>query len=65
MEFTSRSKINHTPIDKPIKFQIILPQSDLERLRSNAAKNSTTVSEIVRVLVSEYLKSLDDKPKER
>lgn len=65
MEFAPRSKINHSPIENPCKFQIVLPEKDLSALKKAAFDNNTTVSEIIRVLVSEYLKSLDDDSKER
>ena len=65
MEFTPRSKINHSPIENPYKFQVVLSEKDLSALRKAALDNNTTVSEIIRCLVSEYLKSLDDKSKER
>ena len=65
MEFTARSRINHSPIDNPCKFQVVLSEKDLKALKKAALDYDTTVSEIIRVLVSEYLKSLDDKSKER
>jgi hypothetical protein len=65
MEFKPRSKINHSPIENPCKFQVVLSEKNLSALRKAAFDNDTTVSEIVRVLISEYLKSLDDDFKER
>jgi hypothetical protein len=65
MEFTPKSKLTHTPIEKPCRTQVVLPESDLNKLKINAFLHKTTVSEIIRVLVSEYLKSLDEESKER
>lgn len=59
MEFTPRSKINHSPIENPCKFQVVLSEKDLKALRKAALDHDTTVSEIIRVLVSEFLKSME------
>lgn len=65
MEFTPKTKLTHTPIENPRRTQVILADKDLERLKIDAFIHKTTVSEIIRCLVSEYIKSLDDDPKER
>lgn len=65
MNFTPKSKITHNPIENPCRVHVILAEKDLERLKLEAFTNKTTVSEMIRVLVAEYLKSLDDKTKER
>lgn len=65
MEFTPKSKITHNPIENPRRTQVILAEKDLERLKIDAFIHKTTVSEIIRCLVSDYIKSLDDKTEER
>lgn len=59
MEFTPRSKINHSPIENPCKFQVVLSEKELKALKKSALDHDTTVSEIIRVLVSEFLKSTE------
>lgn len=59
MEFTPRSKINHSPIENPCKFQVVLSEKELKALKKAALDHDTTVSEIIRVLVSEFLKSTE------
>lgn len=65
MEFTPKTKLTHIPIENPRRTQVILAEKDLERLKIDAFIHKTTVSEIIRCLVSEYIKSLDDDSKER
>lgn len=55
MEFTPRSKINHSPIENPCKFQVVLSEKDLSALKKAAFDNDTTVSEIIRVLIHEFV----------
>lgn len=59
MEFTPRSKINHSPIENPCKFQVVLSEKELKALKKAALDHDTTVSEIIRVLVSKFLKSTE------
>jgi len=55
MEFTTRSRINHSPIDNPCKFQVVLSEKDLKALKKAALYYDTTVSEIIRVLIHEFV----------
>lgn len=56
MEFKKKSEITKAPIENPFRLQIIVSWDDAERLRVEAAKHNTTVSEIVRTLIAVYLK---------
>ena len=56
MEFKKKSEITKTPIENPFRLQIIVSGDDADRLRVEAAKHNTTVSEIVRTLIAVYLK---------
>lgn len=65
IEFTPKSKLTHTPIENPKRINLFLPESDFVKLRNQSILYNTTVSEIIRVLVSEYLKTLDSGKEER
>lgn len=57
MEFKPKSEITKAPIENPFRLQVIISGDDVDRLRVEAAKHNTTVSEIVRTLIAVYLKN--------
>lgn len=59
MEFTPKSKVTSTTIDDPERLQIVVPGKNAERLKIEAIRHKTTVSEIVRTLIATYIKDLD------
>lgn len=63
-KFRKQAEIRTQPLDDPQRLSVILDRADLARLKSAALAHDTTASEIVRVLVGDWLKNMD-KPANR
>ena len=59
MKFRKQAEIRVNPLDAPTRWNVVLDKGELERLKAAALAQDTTAGEIVRVLVRQYLKSLD------
>lgn len=57
MKFKRQSEIRIQPLAEPVRFGTVLERSDLEDLKAAALSLDTTASEIIRVLVVDFLKS--------
>ena len=55
MMIRQQSEIRIHPIDDPTKITVVLSRADLQRLKIAAVGLNTTVNEIVRVLVADWL----------
>lgn len=64
LKFRKRSEITITKLDDGRRISCVIPKKDCEALRSEAYDNETTVSEILRSLVCQYLQKKDKKKKE-
>ena len=63
IEFRDKTEITVTKIENPQRMSCIINGDDLDALRRIALDNHTTVSEIIRVLVREYVGSMKKKDK--
>lgn len=53
--FKSQSEIRQAPLQNAAKMTVIMEKDDVMALKKAAIDEDTTVNEILRVLVSEYL----------
>lgn len=58
-KFRKQAEIRKQPLDNPQKWNVVFDKAELAKLKAAALSLDTTAGEIVRVLVSNYLKSLD------
>ena len=63
-KFRKQAEIRVQPLDDPQRLSVILDRAYLARLKAAALAHDTTASEIVRVLVGDWLKKMD-KPQTR
>lgn len=55
MDVKKQSEIRMQPLADPVRFGIVLERADLEALKIAAIRMDTTASEIIRVLVADFL----------
>lgn len=58
-KFRKQAEIRTQPLDDPQRLSVILDRADLAKLKAAALAHDTTASEIVRVLVGDWLKKMD------
>ena len=63
-KFRKQAEIRTQPMDDPQRLNVVFDKAQLARLKAAALAHDTTASEIVRVLVGEWLKKMD-KPANR
>ena len=51
----SRKEITTQPLKEPVRINVVLEKDDLSQLKMKALYNETTVNEIVRSLIADYL----------
>jgi hypothetical protein len=55
MKLRSRRDVCTQPINYPVKITVILSGADLQQLKMTASEHKTTVNEIIRALVADFL----------
>ena len=61
----SRREITTNPLKEPVRINVVLEKEDLSQLKMKALYNETTVNEIVRSLIADYLQRENEKMEKR
>lgn len=64
MAMKTQSEIRSNPLDEPVRINVILEKEHLTQLKQKALFHDTTVNEIIRNLIADYIHSEAEKRKE-
>lgn len=56
----SRREIATNPLKEPVRINVVLEKEDLKKLKLKALCGETTVNEIIRSLITDYLRCYNE-----
>lgn len=61
----TQSEIRNHPLDEPVRINVILEKEQLTQLKQKALFHDTTVNEIVRNLIADYIQAENESMSKR